>query len=94
MAPNPSLTPEEGLLNHLSDDDLRRRVKKLRAEPRGGCDACRFADPFSDRLCTIPDISAEDFDLGVSGFNCSQYQPRQKNPRTKELQPLPPGHCI
>jgi hypothetical protein len=59
----------------LVESDLRVRLHAVQAQPTGGCNACRFADPLSDRLCTIPDISAEDFDLGVSGINCSRFAP-------------------
>lgn len=61
-----------------ADGNLSARLRALRAQPLGGCNACRFADPFSDRLCTIPDISTEDFDLGVSGINCSRFQPHEE----------------
>ena len=79
MVTNKQLIPVEDLLKGRTDEELRARVKAYLAdaEPRGGCDACRFEDPFSDRLCTIPDISAEDFNLGVSGINCSCFQPRE-----------------
>lgn len=59
----------------LVESDLSTRLRAVQAQPTGGCNACRFADPLSDRLCTIPDISAEDFDLGVSGINCSRFAP-------------------
>ena len=59
----------------LVESDLSARLRAVQAQPTGGCNACRFADPLSDRLCTIPDISAEDFDLGVSGINCSRFAP-------------------
>ena len=59
----------------LVESDLRVRLHAVQAQPTGGCNTCRFADPLSDRLCTIPDISAEDFDLGVSGINCSRFAP-------------------
>jgi hypothetical protein len=72
------------LLNGLTQEDLEAWVRERHQEPVGGCDACLFEDPFSDRLCTIPDISAEDFDLGVSGINCSRFQPRRRpKPTTK-----------
>ena len=70
------------------DDVVRRWVANRRLEAclralgvqtLGGCNACRFADPLSDRLCTILDISAEDFDLGVSGINCSRFEPYETN---------------
>ena len=61
----------------LAQGDFTARLHTLQAQPKGGCNACRFADPLSDRLCTIPDISAEDFDLGVSGINCSRFQPHE-----------------
>jgi len=54
---------------------LAKRVRAVQAQPAGGCNACRFADPLSDRLCTLPDISVEDFDLGVSGLPCSRFVP-------------------
>ena len=76
MATAKPLISREGFLSHLSDEQLRARIRKVLEVPRGGCDACRFEDPFSERLCTIPDISAEDFDLGVHGINCSRFQPR------------------
>src|SRR5437867_4198972 len=79
MVATESLIPAEGLLSHLSDEELRDRVRQLLAVPRGGCDACRFEDPFSERLCTVPDISPEDFDLGVHGINCSRFQPREES---------------
>ena len=59
----------------LVESALSVRLRAVQAQPTGGCNACRFADPLSDRLCTIPDISAEDFDLGVSGINCSRFAP-------------------
>jgi hypothetical protein len=59
----------------LAGGHLDDRLRTLRAQPTGGCNACHFADPLSDRLCTIRDISAEDFDLGVSGINCSRFEP-------------------
>ena len=59
----------------LVESDLSARLRAVQAQPTGGCNACRFADPLSDRLCTIPDISAKDFDLGVSGINCSRFAP-------------------
>ena len=59
----------------LVESDLSPRLRAVQAQPTGGCNACQFADPLSDRLCTIPDISAEDFDLGVSGINCSRFAP-------------------
>lgn len=71
-----SVTAVDDLVQRwLADGDLSTRLDVLRVQPVGGCNACRFADPFSDRLCTILDISAEDFDLGVSGINCSRFQP-------------------
>ena len=54
---------------------LAKRVRTVQAQPTGGCNACRFAEPLSDRLCTLPDISVEDFDLGVSGLPCSRFVP-------------------
>lgn len=59
----------------LVESDLSARLRAVQAQPTGGCNVCRFADPLSDRLCTLPDISAEDFDLGVSGINCSRFAP-------------------
>ena len=59
----------------LVESDLSARLRAVQAQPTAGCKACQFADPLSDRLCTIPDISAEDFDLGVSGINCSRFAP-------------------
>ena len=59
----------------LAESDLATRCRTWQKQAAGGCNACRFADPLSDRLCTIPDISAEDFDLGVSGLNCSRFMP-------------------
>ena len=59
----------------LVASDLSARLRAVQAQPTGGCNACRFADPLSDRLCTILDISPEDFDLGVSGINCSRFAP-------------------
>ncbi len=79
MATNKQLIPVEDLLKGRTDEELHAWVKAYlaEAEPRSGCDACCFEDPFSDRLCTIPNISAEDFNLGVSGINCSRFQPRE-----------------
>jgi hypothetical protein len=69
------LTVPDPVERWLVESDLRARLRAVQAQPTGGCNACRFADPLSDRLCTIPDISAEDFDLGVSGINCSRFAP-------------------
>jgi len=79
MATNKPLISVEELLNRRTPEEWKARARAYLAVagPRGGCDVCRFADPFSDRLCTIPDISPEDFDLGVSGINCSRFQPRE-----------------
>jgi len=73
----PVIAVDDLVQRWLTDGDLSVRLDVLRARPVGGCNACRFADPFSDRLCTIPDISAEDFDLGVSGINCSRFEPHK-----------------
>ena len=59
----------------LVESDLSARLRAVQVQPTGGCNACQFADPLSDRLCTIPDISAKNFDLGVSGINCSRFAP-------------------
>ena len=79
MATNKELISVEELLNRRTPEEWRAWAREYlaAAEPQGGCDACRFEDPFSDRLCTIPDISAEDLDLGVSGINCSRFQLRE-----------------
>ncbi len=79
MATNKQLISVEELLNRQTPEELKARTRAYLAdaEPREGCDACRFEYPFSDRLCTIPDISAEDFALGVSGINRSCFQPRE-----------------
>ena len=69
------LTVPDPVERWLVASDLSARLRAVQAQPTGGCNACRFADPLSDRLCTIPDISAEDFDLGVSGINCSRFAP-------------------
>ena len=79
MATTKPLISEDEFLGHFSDDQLRARIREVLKVPRGGCDACRFEDPFSERLCTIPDISAEDFDLGVHGIDCSRFQPREQS---------------
>ncbi|MBI1926652.1 hypothetical protein HYR99_20725 [Candidatus Poribacteria bacterium] len=79
MATDKQLIPTDGFLKGWTDEELREWVRAYLAdaEPIGGCDACRFEDPFSEELCTIPDISPEDFNLGVSGINCSRFQPRE-----------------
>ena len=79
MATNKQLISVEEVLSRRTPEEWRAsaRAYLAAAEPRGGCDACRFEEPFSDRLCTIPDISPEDFNLGVSGINCSRFQPRE-----------------
>ena len=76
MATTNQLISVEDLVNRWTPEEWRERIQVYLTQPQGGCDACRFEDPFSDRLCTIPDISAEDFDLGVSGLNCSRFEPR------------------
>jgi len=77
MATTETLISPEELVNRYSAEEWRARIRAYLAVPRGGCDACRFEDPFSERLCTVPDISPEDFDLGVHGINCSRFQPRE-----------------
>jgi hypothetical protein len=77
MATPRRLISGEELVNRRTPEEWKARIQAYLAEPRGGCDACRFADPFSDHLCTLLDIRAEDFDLGVSGINCSRFQPRE-----------------
>ncbi len=78
MEPTRSLIAVEALVHRWNaDGSLQTRSHALHAQPVSGCDACRFADPFSDCLCTFPNISAEDFDLGVSGINCSRFQPQE-----------------
>ena len=73
--PRPVMTFDD-LVEHWRTEG---RFDMTRCSPQapsiGGCNGCSFADPFSDRLCTLPDISAEDFDLGVSGINCSRFVP-------------------
>ncbi len=69
------LTVPDPVERWLVTSDLSARLRAVQAQPTGGCNACRFADPLSDRLCTILDISTEDFDLGVSGINCSRFAP-------------------
>ena len=69
------LTVPDPVERWLVESDLSARLRAVQAQPTGGCNACRFADPLSDRLCTILDISTEDFDLGVSGINCSRFAP-------------------
>ena len=63
----------------VADCGLAACLRTLDVQRLGGCNACRFADPLSDRLCTILDISAKDFDLGVSGLNCSRFEPYETN---------------
>ena len=66
------------LVDHwLAQSDFTTRLRAVQVHRQGGCNACRFADSLSDQLCTIPDISPEDFDLGVSGINCSRFQPHE-----------------
>jgi hypothetical protein len=36
------------------DGSLDRRLRALSAQPIGGCNACRFADPFSDCQHYLP----------------------------------------
>ena len=69
------LTVPDPVERWLMASDLSARLRAVQAQPTGGCNACRFADPLSDRLCTILDISPEDVDLGVSGINCSRFAP-------------------
>ena len=69
------LTVPDPVERWLVESDLSARLRAVQAQPTGGCNACQFADPLSDRLCTIPDISAEDFDLCVSGINYSRCAP-------------------
>ena len=84
MATNKELIPVENLLKNRTTEELRAWVRDYLAngEERGGCDVCQFENVlggFSEPLCTLPDISKEDFNLGVSGINCSRFQPRQMN---------------
>jgi hypothetical protein len=79
MATNKPLISVEELLKSRTPEEWRARARAYFAEPVGGCDACQFEEPFSDRLCTLPDISKDDFALGVSGINCSRFQPRKLN---------------
>jgi hypothetical protein len=64
MATTKPLISVEQLVDRVLSDDFKQRLEALRAVPTGGCNVCRFADPLSDELCTIEDISAEDFDMG------------------------------
>jgi hypothetical protein len=73
--PRPVMTITDLVQQWRTDGRFDRDLCSLHAPSKGGCNVCRFADPFSDRLCTLPDISAEDFDLGVSGHNCSRFAP-------------------
>jgi hypothetical protein len=79
MATAQPLIDAEQLLRTKTPDEWRAWARAYLSQPRGGCDACRFEDPFSERLCTVPDISPEDFDLGVHGINCSRFQPRAES---------------
>ena len=42
-----------------------------------GQDACRFSDAFSWDICTLPDISVKDFQIGIMGENCSRFEPNE-----------------
>jgi hypothetical protein len=83
MATNKQLIPGEELLKGRTDEELREWVRNYLAEraPQSGCDACRFENvfaEFNEPLCSLPDISKEDFALGVAGVNCSRFQPRKR----------------
>ena len=69
------LTVPDPVERWLAESDLSARLRAVQAQPTGGCNAGRCADPLSDRLCTLPDMSAEDVDLGVSDINGSRFAP-------------------
>lgn len=74
----PVMTVDDLVQRWAADGSLDTQLRAMSAQPAGGCNICRFADPFSDRLCILPDISTEDFDLGVSGINCSRFEPYEE----------------
>jgi hypothetical protein len=44
--------------------------------PTAGCNGCRFANPEDwDRICTLSDISLDDWRIGIMGGNCSRRKP-------------------
>lgn len=73
--PYPELAGQDTVERWLVTGALERYVQHRPTETTGGCNACAYADPLSDRLCTLADISAADFDLGVSGLNCTRFVP-------------------
>ena len=86
MEPTKSVRADDDLVHcWCLDGRLDARLRTLSVQPVGGCNACRFADPFSDRLCTVPDISAKDFGLGVSGTNCSRFEPHEAKAAKQDI---------
>ena len=89
MATNKELISVEDLLSRRTPEEWRASARAYLASvgERAGCDVCRFENIFVDEpLCSLPDISKEDFNLGVSGVNCSRFQPREVNGRVVETQ--------
>jgi hypothetical protein len=83
MATRKPLIPPEELPRGRTPAEWQAwtRAYLASAGERGGCDVCRFENIFGDLsepLCTLPDISKEDFALGVAGVNCSRFQPRKR----------------
>ena len=82
MATNKQLISVEELSSQRTPEEWRAwtRAYLESVGERAGCDVCRFENIFVDEpLCSLPDISKEDFNLGVSGVNCSRFQPRFEN---------------
>jgi len=63
----------ERLAKEIQEDIWSGRIQL----PVSGCDACRFSDAYSWDICTLPDISVEDFQIGIMGENCSRFEPNE-----------------
>jgi len=63
----------ERLAKEIQEDIWAGRIQL----PTSGCNACRFSDAYNWDICTLPDISVKDFQIGIMGENCSRFEPNE-----------------
>ena len=78
MATRKQLEAMDRVIQNFDAKELWNDILSGRLDlPTSGCDACRFSDAFSWDICTLPDISVKDFQIGIMGENCSRFEPNE-----------------
>ena len=78
MATKKQLEAMDRVIQNFDAKELWNDILSGRFElPTSGCNACRFSDAFSWDICTLPNISVEDFQIGIMGENCSRFEPNK-----------------